>query len=276
MIQVTKMKMLRGGQKKHWSDLARVKAWYNRVQWVENCSDYELDNKYAWQDGLRQNEALGERTRIFEGIRKNGRIPRAYKTGVRKLEEIVEVVAMTKGLDDSRSIFYAEIWSLFKTRVHTAAEVSNSIDQYLNIFDLERKNPEKCDEIQSLISAYGLKTVFDRSLRISLYEKNSLLSLSLLWYMHIQAKSPHVSFVREVAEHLIDKKIHNLFDYYFNDDDYRLYYTKAITTLTNTFMDTSTEDQIGYGWEVDTRATWPILPSNFSNFEQLRNEISFS
>lgn len=269
------MKMLRGGQKKHWSDLARVRAWYNRVQWLEKCSDYELDNKYAWQDGLRQNEALGERTRIFEGIRKNGRIPRAYKTGVRKLEEIVEFVAKTKGLDDTRSIFYAEIWSLFKIRVHTASEVSNSIKQYLNSFELHYINPDKNDELQTLIASYGIKTVFDRSLRMSLYEKHSLLTLPLLWNMHIQAKSPHIAFVREITEILIDEKLDHLFNYYFEDEDYQFYYTKAIAALTNAFMDTSEEDQIGYGWEVDTKAMWPILPRGFDDFSQFNNEMTF-
>lgn len=269
------MKMLRGGQKKHWSDLARVRAWYNRVQWVENCSDYELDNKYAWQDGLRQNEAHGERTRIFEGIRKNGRIPRAYKTGVRKLEEIVEVVANTKGLDDTRSIFYAEIWSLFKKRIHTPSEVSNSIEQYLNLFDLERVNPDKNDKLKTLISSYGIKTVFDRALRISLHEKNSLLTLPLLWNLHIQAKSPHVAFVREIAEILIDEKLDHLFKYYFRNGDYQLYYSKAIAALTNSFMDTSEDDQVGYGWEVDTKAMWPILPRGFGGFHSINQDLSF-
>lgn len=267
------MKMLRGGQRKHWSDLAKTKAWYNRVQWVENCSDYELDNKYAWQDGLRQNEADGNRTRIFEGIRKKGRIRRAHKDGVRNLEEIVDVVAKAKGLDDTHALFHAEIWSLFKTKTFTSFEVRNAINRYLEVFDLERVNPDSNHELQLLIKSYGIKQVFDRSLRISLYEKNSLLTLPLLWHMHIQAKSPHVSFVREIAELLIDEKIDNLFHYYFNDDDYKLYYTKAITALTNTLMDTSDEDQIGYGWEVDTLGSWPILPRLFNDFEQINQDL---
>ena len=110
------MKKTRGPKRKHWSDLARIIAWYNRIQWAENCTDYELDNKFAYKSEFSQKDAEGEKSRIFEGIRKEGRIPRAYKTGVRNLDEIVEIVAKTEGLEDTYDLFYADIWSLLKKK----------------------------------------------------------------------------------------------------------------------------------------------------------------
>lgn len=259
----------RGPKKKHWSDLAKTTAWYNRVQWVKNCSDYELDNKYAYKPGFSQKDAEGEKSRIFEGIRKEGRIPRAYKSGGRKLEEIVEAVSKTEGLDDTYDLFYADIWNLLKKRIFTSTEVKSSIDGYLTEFKLERVNPGKSTTLTNLIRIYGTKSVFDRCIRVSLYEKSSLQTLPLLWLIYIQAISPHLAFVREVTELLIDEKIDNLFRYYFHENQYQLFYPKAINQLINTKLDTSEIDESGYGWDIEVAAAWPILPRDYDNFEKL-------
>ena len=164
----------------------------------------------------------------------------------------------------------------FKKKAFSLSEVNNAIISNLEKFGLERQNPDNNEDLQKLIRTFGAKPVYDRSLRISLCEKNSLLTLPLIWYVHIQARSPHVAHVREIAELIIDEKIDVLFHYYFNDDDYHFYYTKAINSLTNTFMDTSEEDQIGYGWEVEIRSTWPILPKGFDDFESINQDLKIN
>lgn len=263
------MKKNRGGQIKYWSDKAKIIAWYNRIHWVERCSDYELDNKYAYINNNSPQDNLAQRSRIFEGIRSKARIPRAYKEGVRSLNEIVDEVRKTEGLEDTLDIFYAEIWELFKKSVFSSTEIKSSIDDCLSDLKLERVNPEKSILITNIIRQYGIKSVFDRCIRVSLLEKDSLKTLPLLWFIYVQANSPHVAFVREVVELLIDEKIDNLFRYYFDENQYQIFYSKAINQLINTSLETSDVNASGYGWDIEVVATWPILPKDFTDFDGL-------
>lgn len=257
----------RGGQPKHWAEIARVKAWYGEVKRLSGLTDYKLDFEFAWTDiGVelrRQSPSAECRPRTFEWIRKAARKPKGLDPRWRGMTELVQAVDQDSRCGGTQALFEAEIWDLLQETAPTPEAVQRRIDRLLVAHGLVRLPAEKVFEKGgALLLQFGAPSLFDRSLRISLRRMNRFSGIALVWLLYLQTEPVHNAPIRTMVELIADKLLDHFFADYLPDDHFD-YYDDAIGTLFKTRLDLSSRGTSGYGY-LETIGTWPVVPKELA------------
>lgn len=252
----------RGGQPKHWAEIARVKAWYREVKKWSEWTDYKLDMEFAWtehaiQSGLQRS---AERPRTFEWIRKVARTPRGNDPRWRGMTELVAAVNEHPWLTGTRRLYEAEIWDLLQREGPTPQFVQNRVDSILDAHGLIRRPAEEvASEGSVLVKEFGLPSVFDRCLQLSLHRIDRYSQVALAWLLFVQVEPSRNAHVRVAIEETVD----HLLDHFFADftpNEHLAHYDEAIGVLFRTRLDLSGNGISGYGY-LEADGVWPVVPS---------------
>lgn len=247
----------RGGQNKHWAEVARVLAWYAEVKRSCRWSDYQLDYEFAWTEEGRKSRSTDQRPRTFEWIRKSARKPAGRDKRWRGMSELV--VAVDAQLEGTKALYDAEIWDLLQETAPTLDVVQGRIDRLLQEHKLERVSPGDLSPTGAILLAkFGRVPLFDRCLQISLREMDRFSAIALVWSLYQQTEPPHNWEFRALLESIADKML----DIFFADylpDRHLMSYTDAVDVLIRTRMDFTPQITGGYGF-LGSETTLPIIP----------------
>lgn len=250
----------RGGQRKHWAEEARVRAWYAEVKRRCDWSDYVLDYEFAWtEDGSRDSRPNDHRPRTFEWIRKAARKPRGLDRRWRGMGELIAAVERNPRFSGTQALYEAEIWDLFQDIKPMPEVVQERIDRLMKANLLVRLPAEKAfKDGGALVSEFGLPSLHDRSIRLCLRQMDRLPGIALVWSLYLQTEPAHNARIRAVVESIAD----TLLDHFFADflpDRHLDYYDEAIGALLQTRLDLSSSSISGYGF-MEILGTWPVVP----------------
>jgi hypothetical protein len=259
-IQVTPSKLRKGGQYKHWAEEARVWIWYRAIKLNCDLSDYALDKLFAWTENGQGDKSTDERPRTFEWLRKKARKPRGIKNKWRTMDNLVATVNQDKRFYGTKDLYYSDLWKLLQKNTHCLKEVQLQFDELINKYKLIRVDSDSYQVLTNLCIKYGKQSVFDRCLRISLRQMNSISAICLVWIIGLMARSPQTNYIREIAELTLDKRLDDFFGVYFNGEKLHLqYYTDAIEVFLNSKIESISNGTVGYGY-VEVKNEWIILP----------------
>lgn len=249
----------RGGQRKHWAEKARVDAWYAEIRRRCDWSDYKLDYEFAWTEEGKLSRDDDIRPRTFEWIRKAARKPRGIDKRWRGMNDLVSAVDQHRLFRGTGDIYNADVWDLLQETSPTPDSVQERIDRLLTANGLVRVPAERAFEnVGQLLSEFGLPTLFDRSLLVSLRRMDRFSSISLVWCLFLLAEPAHNAHIRKVVEVILDHLLDHFFADFFPDDHWD-YYDDALGVLFRTRLDLSSRDTSGYG-SIETHGTWPVVP----------------
>lgn len=257
------MVKLRGGQRKHWAEEARILAWYAVVKGRCGWSDYQLNYEFAWTEEGLKSRSTDSRPRTFEWIRKKARKPAGRDRRWRSIEDILGAVESHPNFRGTKSIYEAEIWDLFQKTAMAPDVLEECIELLLKNNKLVRvpvqrefaKNPH-------LIEKFGVPTLFDRCLLISIRHIDKLSALALVWCLYLQTEPAHNSRIRAVVEAIADNLLDHFFAHYLPSRHLE-YYTNSIDALLGARLDLSSWGVCGYG-SIELVGTWLVVPECMS------------
>lgn len=252
----------RGGQPKHWAEVARVQAWYEEVKRRSLWSDYKLDFEFAWtEEGMKSRDEShpADRPRTFEWIRKTARKPRGRDFRWRDMAELVEVVGEHPWFKGTRELYEADLWDLLQETTPTPDATQIRLERLLAAHGLVRLPAERAlANGGALVMEFGLPSLFGRCLKICLQHIDCLSGIALAWLLFLQLEPAHNARIRAMVESIAGELLDHFFFDYFPDNHFE-YYTDAIGTLLQTRLDLSSRGLNGYG-SLETIGTWPIVP----------------
>lgn len=253
------MTKLRGGQKKHWAEAARVQAWYAEVKRRCGWTDYQLDYEFAWTEQGCKSRSNDHRPRTFEWIRKSSRKPAGRDARWRGMSELVRAVDLQ--FEGTKELYDAVIWELLQETLPSLDVVQNRIEYLFKENRLERVPFEELSPTgASLLVKIDRVLLFERCLQLSLRKMDRFSRIALVWSLYQQTEPVHNWAIRALLESIADKMLDHFFSDYLSDR-HLVFYSDAIDVLTRTRMDLSARAMGGYGF-LDSLTTWPVVPKS--------------
>ncbi len=249
----------RGGQRKHWAEDARVRAWYLEIKRRSGWTDYRLDYEFAWTDEGRESRTTDHRPRMFEWMRKSARKPMGLDKRWRNMTELVVAVEQHPLFKGTQAIYEAEIWHLLQETVPTIETVQERVDRLLQANRLARIPTARLSpNVNALLNRFGNEPLFGRCLRLSLLEMDRFSKVALVWLLYLQTEPAHNWPIRAALESLADRLLDDFFATLF-PREHLDYYTDAVSILLRTRMDLSSREYGAYG-SLNSMGAWPIIP----------------
>ena len=143
----------RGGQKKHWADVVKVKIWCETLKSQSGLSDYELNKRFAWKPPYKPSSSL-DRTWVFEWIRKEGREPQGRDVRWRSMSEIITAVDQVPEFSGIRSVYDSGFWELLKLESISLSDVRAKIQTKLKFHSLKRVDKKYDSDLREAIKQY--------------------------------------------------------------------------------------------------------------------------
>lgn len=272
-IQVTpiaKMKRKRGGQKKHWAEIARIQMWYGQVK-QRGWPDYRLNQEFAWADA-DQPRTTDTRPRIFEWIRKKSRAPEGRDQRWRSMLELVAAVDRHPEFQGTKIVFEAEMWDLLQEANPAADVVQSRIDRILASNKLVRLPMDKIGlDGNSLVIKLGERLFYHGCLRLTLSRINRFEQIALCWLLYLQTESPHHAIMREVLLEMLDGLL-DIFCCEFFRSSYDLYYERSLDALLATKLNLMPRPMTAYR-QLEIAGECAIIPEKFTGVVTLEHFI---
>lgn len=249
----------RGGQRKHWAEIARIQAWYAEIKRRCDWSDYALDYEFAWTEEGLESRPTDYRPRTFEWIRKESRKPRGRDRRWRNMEELIVAVERNPRFIGTQSLYEAEIWGLLQEFSPTPDAVQERINRLLTANRLVRVPMERAfANIGILAETLDIPSIFDRCLRLSLRQMDGLSRIALVWSLYLQNEPAHNARFRAKIQSVADDLLDHFFAR-FLPERHLEYYEQAIGVLLQTRLNLSLHQVCGYGF-IEAIGTWPVVP----------------
>jgi len=250
----------RGGQKKHWAEVARLQVWYAEIKRRSDLSNYALDYKFAWtEEGLKSRRPEDDRPRIFEGICEKSRKPKGRDKRWRNMEQLVIAVEQEPGFSGTQSLYEAELWNLLQEEPPTPDAVEERIDRLLEANGLVREPMEKVlENIESVFQELDPPSIFDRCLRLSFLRMDRLSRIALAWSLYLQTESPHNASFRAKILSIADDMLDHFFADHLPDQHFR-YYGFAVNSLLRARLNLPAQKLDGYGF-IEKSGRWLVVP----------------
>ena len=253
----------RGGQPKHWSEIARIRAWHGAVKRLggSHLINNALDSEFAWRD--QEKRARGDsvesslRPRMFEAIESKDRAPSGRNILFRGMRELTDAVEKNPIYLGTQDIFLANLWDLFNESVVSPRLTQERIESILHEFSLVRCDPDHIPGMPQLISKHGAISVYGRCLIAAGRKMGRFKYIELLWSIYIQLESSFSHGYRAFVESLIDEELQTLFDELFPSDPQN-FYLDAVDALLAVRLDLRELRIGGYG-NLEFEARWPII-----------------
>jgi hypothetical protein len=267
------MSKRRGGQRKHWADLARAWAWYNEVQRRFGWTDYKLNYEFAWREERRPEKASDHRPRTFEWLRKNGRKPAGRDPRWRNMKELVDAVDRSPGFSGTQALYEAMFWDLAQAAAPRPDQVLERLDDLLSahsliqlpleqILDREHPLPPDIDEV----------SIYDRCLTLALRRMNRYNGIALVWLLYLLTEPAHNWRFRAILESRADEMLDNFFAEYLGKN-HLMYYSLAVRSLLTARMDFSAQRLGGYGY-IETTGRLLVVPEDLAGKITLEHLLS--
>ena len=246
----------RGGQPKHWADIARLRAWYGAIRGRggANWTNHSLDKTFALHD--QKDSTL--RPRIFEAIELRDRVPRGRNPLFRGMHELIDAIEQHPQFCGTEQIFWANLWEMFKETAVSPMLVHERLHSILHEFSLVRCDPDRIPGMSQLVSEHGAASVYGRCLILVSRRLGQFKYIEVLWSIYTQLESSFSEGYRAFVESLIDEELQRLFSELFPSDPQN-FYLNAIDALLAVRMDLSEWKIGGYG-NMELEALWPIIP----------------
>ena len=253
----------RGGQRKHWAELARAWAWYNDVQRRSGWTDYRLDYEFAWRQEFQSEKSNDHRPRTFEWLRKKGRKPAGRDQRWRNMKELVEAVEQYPGLSGTQALYETFLWDLMQNTTPRPDEVQRLIDDLLQKWSLVQLPRDRVlDRERPLPTEFDEASLYDRCLTLALRRMDRHSGISLIWLLYLQTEPAHNWRFREILESRADEMLDHFFGDYLGER-HLLYYGLAVKALLAARMDLSARTTDGYGY-IETLGRWLVVPENLA------------
>jgi hypothetical protein len=253
----------RGGQRKHWAELARVGAWYNEVQRRCGWTDYRLNYKFAWREGQRPDKSNDQRPRTFEWLRKNGRQPAGRDQRWRSMEELVEAVERYPGFSGTQALYEAKLWDLMQEDVLQPDQVLSRLDNLLSAHSLVHLPLDRAIHREHPLPAeFDEASIYDRCLALALRQMDQYNSIALVWLLYLLTEPAHNWRFRAILESRADEMLDNFFAVHLGDN-HLMYYSHAVRTLLAARLDLSEQRTGGYGY-IETSGRWLVVPKDLA------------
>lgn len=255
------MEKLRGGQRRHWAEIARVEAWYLEIKRRCDWSDYKLDYEFAWtEEGVRSGRSPDSRPRTFEWIRKESRKPRGLDSRWRGMADLVDAVDRDPLLSGTKALYEGQIWDLLQNMSPTLDDVKTRLDSLLEHNQLTRLRKELIPAKGEHLLTQDSLSFFNGCLRKSLSRLDELSGIALVWLLYLQAEPSHHAPIRASLESFADEFLDHFFADYL-PDNHGYYYQASIDVLMRTKLAFSTSVGSEYGY-IERTGNWPVIPKD--------------
>lgn len=253
----------RGGQRKHWAELARAWAWYNEVQRRCGWTDYQLDYEFAWREERRPEKANDHRPRTFEWLRKSGRKPEGRDPRWRSMKELVEAVERYPGFSGTQSLYEAALWDMMQEDAPRPNQVLKRLDDLLSLHSLIQLPLDRVvDRKRPVPSDFDEASIYDRCLTLALRRMDRYNGITLIWLLYLMTEPAHNWRFRAILESRADEMLDNFFADYLGKN-HLMYYSHAVRVLLATRMDLSGQRMGGYGY-IETSGRLLVVPADLA------------
>jgi len=270
----------RGGQQKHWAEIARIQMWYEQVK-HRGWSDYRLNQEFAWSDTIQpQDRERNERPRTFEWIRKKARAPKGRDSRWRGMADLVAAVDRHPEFETTKAIYEAEMWTVFQENNPTADTVQDRIDRILSSYGLVRlpmdeiASDGKSLDKDSLIVRIGERQFYEGCMRIAMARLNRFDQITLCWSLYLQTEPAHCSMMREVLLEILDGLL-DVFCNEFLQNHYDFYYERTLDAILTTRLNLEPAPATAYRHleKVGECAVIPVELAGVITLEHLLSEL---
>ena len=251
-----------GRKHKPWYEIARLKLWYLPVSKLMGPRpDYRLDCRFAYRRELAPSEGKSRR-RVFEWIRKAGRVPNGGHPDLRAIEEIIEAVDIHPNFRGTAAIYRSHFWELFLLDEIGPEEIMRRLNRFLKEHQLERRSPRTISGYKNSGFISRFSNDYTRLLSGALNSMDGLNAGYLECLLNFQKRS-YSGYLDLFQNQPYESK--HLKEYFKMNlgDEGEVYYSQAVKKLNEITLIKGTQDSKMKedGWN---EITWPICESRVS------------
>lgn len=200
----------RGGQKKHWADITKVKIWYMKVKLRTGLTDYALNKRFAWRS-LNAPSSSNVRVWTFERIGKEGREPQGRDPRWRSMGEILSAVDAEPELKGLRDIYDSNFWNFIKIEEISFKEIKYKLSSLFERYSLERVDSRYDSNLRDAIAKHSEIEIYKVSLENTCTAMDDLSALELCWLLYLESRAVESSATC-LIEGMLDRKVDDFFN----------------------------------------------------------------